>query len=85
MQLLKFAGLPYAERRHGYARAPKGKLPYIDDAGVIVADSTFIRFHIENKYGFDFDAGLAPEEKAAGDRKNVRGTPLSGFDGDTLA
>jgi glutathione S-transferase len=65
MLLLKFAGLPYAENRHGYARAPKGKLPYIDDAGVIVPDSTFIRFHIEKKYGFDFDAGLAPEEKAA--------------------
>ncbi|MGH6851618.1 MAG: glutathione S-transferase family protein, partial [Methylocella sp.] len=27
--------------------------------------STFIRFHIEKKYGFDFDAGLMPEQKAA--------------------
>jgi glutathione S-transferase len=53
MLLLKFAGLPYQENRQGYGRAPKGKLPYIDDAGIVVADSTFIRFHIEKKYGFD--------------------------------
>jgi glutathione S-transferase len=63
--LLKFAGLPFEENRHGFRRAPKGKLPYIDDDGTIVPDSTFIRFHIEKKYGFDFDAGLEPEQKAA--------------------
>jgi glutathione S-transferase len=65
MLLLKFAGLPFEENRRGYMRAPKGKLPYIDDDGTIVPDSTFIRFHIEKKYGFDFDAGLEPEQKAA--------------------
>lgn len=65
MLLLKFAGLPFEENRHGYRRAPKGKLPYIEDDGVIVANSTFIRFHIEKKYGFDFDAGLTPEQRAA--------------------
>jgi glutathione S-transferase len=65
MLLLKFAGLPFEENRQGFRRAPKGKLPYIDDDGTIVPDSTFIRFHIEKKYGFDFDAGLEPEQKAA--------------------
>jgi glutathione S-transferase len=65
MFLLKLAGLPYVENRKGFARAPKGKLPYIDDDGTIVADSTFIRFHIEKKYGFDFDSGLGPEQKAS--------------------
>jgi glutathione S-transferase len=64
MLLLKFAGLEYSERRGGPNKAPKGKLPFINDEGVIVADSTFIRFHIEKKYGFDFDAGLSPEQKA---------------------
>jgi hypothetical protein len=57
MLLLKFAGLEYSENRGGYGKAPKGKLPYINDGGLIVADSTFVRFHIEKKYGFDFDAG----------------------------
>jgi glutathione S-transferase len=65
MLLLKFAGLEYSEDRGGYRKAPKGKLPYINDDGIIVADSTFIRFHIEKKYGFDFDAGLTPEQRAA--------------------
>jgi glutathione S-transferase len=65
MLLLKFAGLEYSENRGGYGKAPKGKLPYINDGGVIVADPTFVRFHIEKKYGFDFDAGLTPEQRAA--------------------
>lgn len=65
MLLLKFAGLEFSEDRGGYGKAPKGKLPYINDDDVIVADSTFIRFHIEKKYGFDFDAGLTPEQRAA--------------------
>ena len=64
MMLLKFAGLEYGEDRGGYGKAPKGKLPYINGGGVIVADSTFVHFHIEKKYGFDFDAGLAPEQRA---------------------
>jgi glutathione S-transferase len=64
MFLLKFAGLPYREDRGGYRKAPKGKLPYIDDDGIVVADSAFIRRHIETKYGFDYDAGLTAEQKA---------------------
>jgi len=64
MAQLKMAGLAYRVDTAGYGRAPKGKLPYIDDAGEIVADSTFIRAHVERKYSFDFDAGLGPRERA---------------------
>ncbi|GAB3629814.1 glutathione S-transferase [Pandoraea terrae] len=63
--LLKMAGVPYQTKTGNLRRAPKGKLPYIDDDGEIVADSTLIRFHIERKYGFDFDAGLTPAERGA--------------------
>ncbi|ODP31827.1 glutathione S-transferase family protein [Pandoraea sp. ISTKB] len=63
--LLKLAGPPYQTNRGGFRRAPKGKLPYIDDDGEIVADSTLIRLHIERKYGFDFDAGLTPVQRGA--------------------
>jgi glutathione S-transferase len=66
MTLLRLAGLRYIENHGGYSRAPKGKLPYIDDDGTIVADSTFIRFHIERKYGVDFDEGLSAEQRAVG-------------------
>ncbi|WP_400767665.1 glutathione S-transferase family protein [Methylosinus sporium] len=66
MALLKFAGLRYVEDHSGFGRAPKGKLPFIDDEGTIVADSTFIRLYLEKTYGIDFDAGLTPEQRAAG-------------------
>lgn len=56
--LLKIAGLDYTIDKTGFNKAPKGKQPYIDDDGKTIADSTFIRFHIEKKYGFDFNAGL---------------------------
>jgi len=55
---LKMAGLAYRKQRAMPPASPKGQLPYIDDDGQSTADSTFIRAHIERKYGFDFDAGL---------------------------
>jgi glutathione S-transferase len=61
--LLQMAELPYETDAGGFSKAPKGKLPYIADEGAIVADSSLIRLHIENKYGFDFDAGLSPAER----------------------
>jgi len=62
--LLKMAGLAYRTDSTGFSKAPKGKLPYIEDDGIKIADSTFIRRHIETKYGFDFDPGLNAEQKA---------------------
>jgi glutathione S-transferase len=62
--LLKLAGLPYEVDLQGYGKAPKGKLPYIRDEGETIADSTFIRFHLERKYRFDFDAGLDARQRA---------------------
>ena len=62
--LLKMAKIPYRTDATGFSRAPKGKLPYIDDDGVVVADSTFIRWHIEKKYRIDFDHGLDAGQKA---------------------
>jgi glutathione S-transferase len=63
--LLQMAGLPYETNTSfgGFRKAPKGKLPYIKDDGAVISDSTFIRFHIEKTYGFDFDRGLSPVEK----------------------
>lgn len=62
--LLKMAGLPYRTDASGFKKAPKGKLPYIDDDGERIADSTFIRWHLENKHGADFDRGLSREQRA---------------------
>ena len=62
--LLKMAGLSYRTDPNGFRKAPKGKLPYIEDAGERIADSTFIRRHVEKKYGIDFDRGLSAEQRA---------------------
>jgi len=62
--LLKMSGQPYRVDTKGFSKAPKGKLPYIDDDGEVVADSTFIRWHLEKKYKIDFDRGLGAEQRA---------------------
>jgi hypothetical protein len=60
---LKMAGLAFEARSDGFAKAPKGKLPYILDGDELVADSTVIRWHIERTRGIDLDAGLTPEQR----------------------
>ena len=64
--LLRMSGLAFRLDTHGYRKAPKGKLPYIDDDGTIVADSTFIRRHLEQRHGIDFDKGLTERDKSIG-------------------
>jgi glutathione S-transferase len=61
--LLKMSGLPYKVDFNGFRKAPKGKLPYIDDDGERIADSTFIRWHLERKHKVDFDRGLSAEQR----------------------
>jgi glutathione S-transferase len=66
--LLRMAGLDYTvdQSSAAFRKAPKGKMPYIVDDGVPIPDSTFIRFHLERKYGIDFDAGLSRDQRALG-------------------
>ena len=61
---LKMAGLEYRKERAMPTASPKGQLPFIADDGETIADSTFIRAHIEGKYGFDFDAPLNLQQRA---------------------
>ena len=61
---LKMAGLAFKRERGGPQASPKGKVPFIDDDRLRIADSTFIRAHIEKKYRFDFDSGLCTVERA---------------------
>lgn len=66
MMLLKMSGLDFETDRKGFNKAPKGKLPYINDNGRIIADSTFIRMHLEDVHGIDFDKGLDDKQRAIG-------------------
>lgn len=62
---LRMAGLPYTPDNAGNVlAAPKRKLPYIDDAGTIVADSTLAIEYLKSRYGDPLDAGLAPLQRA---------------------
>jgi glutathione S-transferase len=63
---LRMAGLDYEVRR-GIAslrRSPRHKLPFIEDQGRVVADSTLIREYLEKTYGIDFDAGYDARDRA---------------------
>ncbi len=61
---LKMAGLAYCKEKAMPPSSPKGQLPYIRDEAETIANSTFIRAHIEGKYGFDFDAPLSLQARA---------------------
>jgi glutathione S-transferase len=61
--LFKMSGVPYQTAIGNLRHAPKGKMPYIEDQGVKIGDSTLIRLHLEQNYGVDFDKHLSPAEK----------------------
>ena len=64
---LRMAGIPYTCRYGMYQlRAPKKKLPYIDDGGHLVADSHLIIDHLKRAYGDPLDAALTPAQRARG-------------------
>jgi len=60
---LRMAGIEYDIRTTLPLSAPKGKLPYIRDGDLKLADSRFIIQHLKTKYK-DLDAGLNPAEAA---------------------
>ncbi|EYF05008.1 glutathione S-transferase family protein [Chondromyces apiculatus] len=61
---LKMMGVPYQKVTAMPDDSPKGQVPFIDDDGTRIADSYFIREHLEKKYGKDLDAGLGKRERA---------------------
>ena len=62
---LRMAGLPYEAVNDGNVlKAPKRKLPYVDDGGTLVADTSFIIEHLKRRYGDPLDAALSPRERA---------------------
>jgi len=62
------------------ASLPRGSCLISSDEAESIADSTFIRAHIEGKYGFDFDAPLNLQQRAQAwaFRANDRAPPLLG-------
>jgi glutathione S-transferase len=62
---LRMAGLPHELVNSGNVmKAPKRKLPYIDDEGTIVSDTSFIIEYLKGRYGDPLDASLSPADHA---------------------
>jgi glutathione S-transferase len=63
---MRMANIPYqAKQGTKYLRiAPKGKLPFIDDSGKLVADSEAIVSYLTKQYQVTLDAELTLEQKA---------------------
>lgn len=62
---LRMAGLPYELVNSGDVfKAPKGKLPYIEDDGTVVADSSFIVDYLKQRYGDPLDRAMSPTDLA---------------------
>jgi glutathione S-transferase len=62
---LRMSGLPYEYigDPNALRRAPKGKLPMIEDDGKIVADSYFIFEYLRDKYQLRIDEHLSSEQR----------------------
>lgn len=62
---LRMAGLPYrSEYGFHIPKAPKGKLPYIEDDGRVIADSGLILDYLKATHGNPLDGHLSPAERA---------------------
>lgn len=61
---LQMAGVAFTKERALPDASPKGQVPFLADGGILVADSTFIRMHIERIHGIDLDQGLTARQRA---------------------
>jgi glutathione S-transferase len=62
---LRLAGVPFDIRYSvNLAKAPKGKLPFIVDAGREIGDSSLVIEHLKATRGIDPDAGLSERARA---------------------
>lgn len=63
---LRMAGHDHRVVEGDARQAPKGKLPYIEDRGAVIADSGFIVEHCKLAYNRDPDEPLSPAQRATG-------------------
>ena len=67
MAYMKLAGIPFEHHVQGDPRkAPKGKIPYIEDDDEQIGDSTFIVKRLKRKFGDPLAEGLSAEQLATG-------------------
>jgi glutathione S-transferase len=64
--LLKASGLPHTIEEMSFRKAPKGKAPYLNDNGNMIADSFFLMRHLESAHKVDFSGGYSVEQLSKG-------------------
>ena len=61
---IDFEVVPF-DPRHSFRRAPKGKMPFIEDEdGTLIGDSTLIIERLSQRHGIDLDAPLDDRQRA---------------------
>lgn len=63
---LRMTGEAFETKEANPRRAPKGKLPFIKDSGVVVSDSAHILDHLKKTRGDRLDKDLSPKDRALG-------------------
>lgn len=63
---LRMAGIPYTPKAAAFGKAPKGKIPFIEEDGSFLGDSQLIIEHLKRKHGDTLDTKLGAEEIAKG-------------------
>lgn len=61
---LRLTGIPYQIVESMPPKAPKGKLPFIEDEGRKISDSDLVIRYLVQKYGDRLDVSLSPSQKA---------------------
>ncbi len=63
---LQMLGVAFDRRTADLEAVKKHKAPYVQDGAEIIEDSSFIRWHFEQKLGRSLDTGLTPEQRSHG-------------------
>lgn len=61
---LRMVGIEYQVEIANVRKAPKGKVPWIEDDGAIIADSSMIIDHLKARHGDPLDGGLDDAQRA---------------------
>ncbi len=62
--LLAMSGLDYKAKAASPLKSPKGKLPFLEDNGRLIADSSLIQRYLEEEKDVDFDSHLDMRQRA---------------------
>jgi glutathione S-transferase len=63
---LRMTKVPYTARNAAFNKAPRGKIPFIEEDGKVLGDSQLIIEHLKRKHGDPLDAKLSAEQVATG-------------------